>query len=83
VGVAASILVFAVGAILKYATTVHSTNFNIQTIGVILMIAGAVGFVVSILFWSSWGGPGGFRRRRSVYRQPDGSIVEEHRDSTF
>jgi hypothetical protein len=83
VGVAASIVVFAVGAILKYATTVHSTNFNIQTIGVILMIAGAVGFVVSLIFWSTWGGFGGRRRSRSVYRQPDGSIVEERRDTMY
>jgi hypothetical protein len=83
VGVATSIVVFAIGAILKFATTVHSTNFNIQTIGVILMIVGAVGFVVSLIFWASWGGFGTRRRSRSVYRQPDGSIVEERRDSTF
>jgi hypothetical protein len=84
VGVATSIVVFAIGAILKFATTVHSNDFNIQTIGVILMIVGAVGFVVSLLFWSTWGGMGGWRRsRRSVYRQPDGSIVEERHNSTF
>ncbi len=82
-GVATSIVVFAVGAILKFATTVHSTNFNIQTIGVILMIAGAVGFVVSVVFWSSWGGFGGWHRSRSIYRQPNGTVVEEHRNSTF
>jgi hypothetical protein len=83
VGVATSIVVFAIGAILKFATTVHSTNFNIQTIGVILMIVGAVGFVVSLIFWSSWGGLGGWHRSRSVYRQPDGSIVEERHNSTY
>ena len=82
-GVATSIVVFAIGAILKFATTVHSTNFNIQTIGVILMIAGAVGFVVSLVFWGSWGGFGGWRRSRSVYRQPNGTVVEEHHSSSF
>lgn len=82
-GVATSIVVFAIGAILKFATTVHSNDFNIQTIGVILMIVGAVGFVVSLIFWSSWGGLGGWRRSRTVYRQPDGSIVEERHNSTF
>jgi hypothetical protein len=86
VGVATSIVVFAIGAILKFATTVHTTNFNIQTIGVILMIVGAVGFFVSLIFWASWGGfgsYGGRRSRRSVYRNPDGSIVEERHDRTF
>jgi hypothetical protein len=83
VGVATSIVVFAVGAILRFATTVHSTNFNIHTIGVILMVVGAVGFVVSLIFWSSWGGWGGWHRSRSVYRQPDGSVIEERRDSSF
>ncbi len=63
-GVATSIVLFAVGAILRFATTVHSatvhtSTFNIHTIGVILMVVGAVGFVVSLVFWSSWGGFGG------------------------
>jgi hypothetical protein len=83
VGVATSIVVFAIGAILRFATTVHTTNFNVHTIGVILMIVGAVGFVVSLIFWSSWGGWGGWHRSRSVYRQPDGSVIEERRDSSF
>jgi hypothetical protein len=86
VGVGTSIVVFAIGAILKFATTVHSSNFNIQTIGVILMIVGVIGFIVSLVFWSSWGGPSSWHRSRTVYRQGyggDGSIVEERRDSTF
>ena len=75
-GVAASIVVFAVGAILKFATTVHSTDFNIQTVGVILMVVGAVGFVVSVIFWASWGGLGGFTRTRTVFRQSDNPTVD-------
>jgi hypothetical protein len=82
-GLGTSIVVFAIGAILRFATTVHSTSFNIHTIGVILMIVGAVGFVLSLVFWSSWGGFHSSRRSRSVYRQPDGSVIEEHRTSTF
>ncbi len=80
-GVATSIVVFAVGAILKFATTVHSSNFNIQTIGVILMVVGVVGFIASIIFWASWGGFGGRRRSRRVYQQPGGTVVEERHDS--
>jgi hypothetical protein len=82
-GVATSIVVFAIGAILKFATTVHSTNFNIQTIGVILMVVGAVGFVVSVIFWASWGGFGGWHRNRTVYRRGDGTVLEERRDSMY
>lgn len=68
-GIGTSIVIAAIGAILRFATNVHSSNFNIQTIGDILIIAGAVGFVVSLFFWSSWGGfgGGGYRRRRTTY----------------
>ena len=76
-GVGTSIVVFAIGAILRFATTVHTTNFNIHTIGVILMVVGVVGFVVSLIFWSSWGGFGGVRRTRSIYRRPEESVIEE------
>jgi hypothetical protein len=48
------------------------------------MIVGAVGFVVSLFFWGSWGGFGGSsRRRRSTYREADGTIVQEERASRF
>ena len=84
-GIGTSIVVFAIGAILRFATTVHTTNFNVHTIGMILMIVGAVGFVVSLFFWGSWGGfgGGGSRRRRSTYRDADGSLVQEERASRF
>lgn len=77
-GVGTSIVVFAIGAILRFATTVSSSNFNVHTIGVILMIVGVVGFLVSLVFWGSWGGFGGYRRRRTVYRDGVGTVVEEH-----
>jgi hypothetical protein len=83
VGVGTSIVVFAIGAILRFATSVQSSSFNIHTIGVILMVVGVVGFVVSLIFWSSWGGFGGSRRTRSMYRQPNGTVVEERHESTF
>ena len=82
-GVATSIVVFAIGAVLRFATTVQSSNFNVHTIGVILMIVGVVGFLASLVFWASWGGFGGFHRTRSVYRDPSGTVVEERHDSTF
>jgi hypothetical protein len=84
-GVGTSLVVIAVGAILDFAVKVNNTHFNVNTIGLILMIIGAVGFVVSVIFWNSWGGlGGGFRRsygRRSVYRDGGGhTVVDEHHD---
>jgi hypothetical protein len=59
-GIGASLVLIAVGAILRFATTTSVTGFNIQTIGLILIIVGAVGFLISLVFWSSWGGFGGW-----------------------
>ncbi len=80
-GVGTSILLIAVGAILRFAVSVTTTGFNIHTIGVILMIAGVVGLVISIFFWSSWGGFGsrGYRRERRVASDGAGGFVEEDR----
>jgi hypothetical protein len=85
-GILASIIIFAVGAILDFAVTVNSPNFNVNTVGVILMAAGAVGFVISLFFWASWGGFGGGAMgvRRRTYRQEVspgyGSTVVHHRN---
>ena len=81
-GVGTSLIVFAVGAILRFATTVHTSGFNLHEIGVILMIVGAVAFVLSVVFWSSWGGFGGSnRRRQTTVEGPSGitrTTTDEH-----
>jgi putative Mn2+ efflux pump MntP len=80
-GIGTSILLIAVGAILDFAVKVNNTHFNINTIGLILMIVGAVGLIISLFFWNSWGGFGRAYGRRSVYRDSRGNtVVEEHRD---
>jgi Zn-dependent membrane protease YugP len=43
-----SIFVFAIGAILKYAVTTSVSGVDLQTVGVILMVAGVVAFLVSL-----------------------------------
>ena len=45
-----SIFLIAVGAILRYAVNVHSSSINIDTVGLILMIAGILGLVLSLLY---------------------------------
>ncbi len=78
-GLGTSIVLIAVGAILRFAVTVTTTGFNLHTIGVILMVVGAVGLVLSLVFWSTWGGfgGGGYRRRRRVMNDGQGGYVEE------
>jgi hypothetical protein len=46
--VGASIFLIAVGAILKYAVTATVAGVDIQTVGLILMIAGVIGLVVGL-----------------------------------
>jgi hypothetical protein len=59
-GISVSILLIAVGAILTWGVTAEVQGLDVNAIGVILMIVGILGLVLSLLFWSSWGG---FSRR--------------------
>ncbi|HTZ09997.1 MAG TPA: hypothetical protein VMB72_13050 [Acidimicrobiales bacterium] len=76
-----SIIVFAVGAILDFAVTESTVQhgFNIQTVGVILMIVGAVGFVVSLVAGTFAGG--GWRRHRTTVDDGHGNVVR--REDTY
>ncbi|NUT56286.1 MAG: hypothetical protein HOQ03_09915 [Thermoleophilia bacterium] len=62
-GISVSILLIAVGAILTWGVTAEAEGLDVNAIGVILMIVGLLGLVISMIFWSSWGG----FRRRSAY----------------
>ena len=57
-GIVVSMLLIAAGAIMRYAITVQGDGFNVGTVGMILMIVGGIGAVLSIAFWASWGGFG-------------------------
>jgi Domain of unknown function (DUF6458) len=57
-GISLSILLLAVGAVLAWAVSAEVSGLDINAVGVILMIVGALGLVVSLVFWSSWGGFG-------------------------
>jgi hypothetical protein len=50
VTIATAIFLIAAGAILRYALNVHSDVINIQTVGLILMIAGGAGLALSLLY---------------------------------
>lgn len=61
-GVGVSLILIAIGAILLWATTV-------TVVGGILLAVGVLGIVLSLIFWSSWGG---FGRRETT-------VIEERR----
>ena len=49
-GIGTSIFLIAVGAILKYAVTRDVSGVNLDTVGVILMVVGAIGLLLSLLW---------------------------------
>jgi Domain of unknown function (DUF6458) len=62
-GLGASLFLIAGGAILVWGVTGEFANIDVDAIGWILMVVGIVGLVLSLIFWSSWGGYVGGRRR--------------------
>lgn len=49
-----SIFLIAVGAILRYAVTASVSGISLQTIGLILIIAGILGLVLSVFYMLAW-----------------------------
>jgi hypothetical protein len=65
-GIAVSMIMIAVGAIMRFAVTAQAKGFNVHTTGMVLMVVGVVGALLSIGFWASWGGFGHVGRGRTV-----------------
>jgi hypothetical protein len=57
-GISLSIFLIAVGAVLAWAVDYEVSGIDLQVAGIILVIVGAIGFIASLIFWSSWGGFG-------------------------
>jgi len=64
-GFGVSLILIAAGAILAWAVDVSTSGVNLNTVGYVLLVVGVVGLVLSMIFWSSWAGPGYFTRRRA------------------
>lgn len=62
-GIGVSLILIAVGAVLAFAVHATTSGFNIHAVGYILLAVGVIGILISMMFWSSWGG---FGRRRTV-----------------
>ena len=67
-GIGVSLILIAVGAILTWAVTATVSGIDLTVVGVILMIVGGVGLILSMLFWSSWGGFHATRTDTTVVR---------------
>ena len=71
-GIGTSLFLIATGAVMDFAihptSTTNMHGFDINAIGVILMVVGVIGLVISLVFWNSWGGFGG--RRTNVEGGP-------------
>ena len=56
----------AVGAILAFAVDADISGLEISTVGIILMIVGVIGLLISFFFWGEWR----TRRRAAVVERP-------------
>jgi hypothetical protein len=73
-GIALSLLLVAAGAIMRFAVTVQGHGFNVHTTGLILMAVGGVGVLLSLVFWSRWGG---FSRRPAAVASAPANVASE------
>jgi hypothetical protein len=67
VGIGVSVFLMAVGAVMTFALEASAEGINLDTVGIILMIVGAIGLLLSLLFWrdaAPWAGRG-----RTVVRE--------------
>ncbi|MDQ3866008.1 MAG: DUF6458 family protein [Actinomycetota bacterium] len=70
-GIGVSLFLIAVGLILWLAVNVDTDGtIDVNMVGIILVIVGAIGMLLSMIFWSSWGGFGGWRRETVVRDDP-------------
>ncbi|GAC1304832.1 MAG: hypothetical protein NVSMB16_00160 [Acidimicrobiales bacterium] len=69
-GIGVSVFLIAVGAILTFALNVAVSGINLSTVGVILMVVGAIGLLWSLFIVA------GARRTTGGYVVEDGPVVE-------
>ena len=67
-GIGISLLLIAVGAVLVFAVEATVSGVDIDAVGWILLGVGSLGVLLSLIFWSSWGGVHGRRDEVIVER---------------
>jgi hypothetical protein len=74
-GIGLGLLLIAGGAILAWAVDATTSGFNVQAAGYILLVVGIISVVLSLIFWSTWAGPGYFTRSSGRRRVIEEDIV--------
>jgi hypothetical protein len=69
-GIGTSIFLIAVGAILRFAVTADISGLELSTVGLILMVVGVIGLLLSILAMTMWADRGGRTVARDRYADP-------------
>lgn len=69
-GIGVGLVFAAIGAILAFAVHKHVNGLDLQTVGVILMVVGGLGALLSAMFWSSF----------SPYRHRETVVYDNRRD---
>ncbi|MCL4288021.1 MAG: hypothetical protein KJ006_10310 [Thermoleophilia bacterium] len=73
-GIGISLILIAAGAVLAWAVETEVSGLDITVVGVILMVVGGLGVLLSLAFWSSWGGLG--THRETVVREDRERVVD-------
>jgi hypothetical protein len=68
--IGASLIIIAIGAILKFAITKQVNGVNLGTVGIVLMVVGVVGLLISLILLTT-------RRRTDVVHHRDGTTYVE------
>ena len=71
-GITLSLFIFAIGAILTFATDVTVSGLDLDVVGWILMLVGVVGFILTLVVWMP-------RRRVAHTAVAPVEVVEERR----
>jgi hypothetical protein len=69
-GIGTSLFLIALGAILKFAVTDAISGVELSTVGVILMVVGIVGLLISLLYTLAWRDRSQGTVVRERYREP-------------
>jgi heme/copper-type cytochrome/quinol oxidase subunit 2 len=67
-GIGTSLVLIAIGAILKYAVTASVSGVKLDVVGTILMVIGIVGLVITLIYMAAWSDR---RRGGAVYEPHD------------
>ena len=70
VGIGVSLFLIAAGAILAWAVEFESEGIDLNAVGIILLVVGVVGLLLSMLFWSSF----------APFRRGERTVVREDRE---